>query len=49
VVYWPPTGGLQPELLGAIGLLKLQAGPHCRLVLQPFDRLGAPERGQLPT
>jgi len=40
---------LQPELLGAIGLLKLQVGPHCRLVLQPFDRLGAPERDQLPT
>jgi len=33
---------LQPELLGAVGLLELQAGPRCRLVLQAFDRLGAP-------
>jgi len=33
---------LQPELLGAVGLLELQAGPRCRLVLQGFDRLGAP-------
>lgn len=34
---------LQPELLGAVGLLELQAGPRCRLVLQAFSRLGAPE------
>ena len=34
---------LQPEMLGALGLLELQAGPRCRLVLQGFDRLGAPE------
>ncbi|MCW2623024.1 MAG: hypothetical protein JWL64_2626 [Frankiales bacterium] len=33
---------LQPELLGALGLLELQAGPRCRLVLQALDRLGAP-------
>ena len=33
---------LQPELVGALGLLELQAGPRCRLVLQAFDRLGAP-------
>ena len=33
---------LQPEMLGALGLLELQAGPRCRLVLQGFDRLGAP-------
>ncbi len=33
---------LQPELIGALGLLELQAGPRCRLVLQAFDRLGAP-------
>jgi hypothetical protein len=33
---------LQPELLGALGLIELQAGPRCRLVLQAFDRLGAP-------
>ena len=29
-------------MLGALGLLELQAGPRCRLVLQAFDRLGAP-------
>jgi hypothetical protein len=33
----------QPELLGALGLLELQAGPRCRQVLRAFDRLGAPE------
>ncbi|MDP9435392.1 MAG: iron-containing redox enzyme family protein [Actinomycetota bacterium] len=33
---------LQPEMLGALGLLELQAGPRCRLVLQGLDRLGAP-------
>ena len=33
---------LQPELLGALGLIELQAGPRCRLVLQAFDRLAAP-------
>lgn len=33
---------LQPEMLGALGLIELQAGPRCRLVLQAFDRLGAP-------
>jgi hypothetical protein len=33
---------LQPEMLGALGLLELQAGPRCRLVLEAFDRLGAP-------
>ena len=31
---------LQPEMIGALGLLELQAGPRCRLVLQAFDRLG---------
>ena len=34
---------LQPEMLGALGLIELQAGPRCRKVLQAFDRLGAPE------
>src|SRR3954470_1569697 len=34
---------LQPEMLGALGLIELQAGPRCRLVLKAFDRLGAPE------
>lgn len=33
---------LQPEMVGALGLLELQAGPRCRLVLQALDRLGAP-------
>ena len=34
---------LQPEMVGALGLLELQAGPRCRLVLQAFDRLEAPQ------
>ena len=34
---------LQPEMLGALGLIELQAGPRCRMVLKAFDRLGAPE------
>jgi hypothetical protein len=34
---------LQPEMLGALGLIELQAGPRCRLVLQAFDRCGAPK------
>ena len=34
---------LQPEMLGALGLIELQAGPRCRMVLRAFDRLGAPE------
>jgi Iron-containing redox enzyme len=38
---------LQPEMLGALGLIELQAGPRCRLVLQGFDRCGAP-RGAYP-
>jgi len=33
---------LQPEMIGALGLLELQAGPRCRMVLKAFDRLGAP-------
>ncbi len=33
---------LQPEMLGALGLIELQAGPRCRLVLQAFDRVGVP-------
>jgi hypothetical protein len=33
---------LQPEMLGALGLIELQAGPRCRLVLQAFHRCGAP-------
>ncbi len=34
---------LQPEMLGALGLLELQAGPRCRKVLKAFERLAAPE------
>jgi hypothetical protein len=34
---------LQPEMLGALGLIELQAGPRCRLVLQAFDRVGVPQ------
>lgn len=33
---------LQPEMLGALGLIELQAGPRCRLVLQALERCGAP-------
>jgi hypothetical protein len=33
---------LQPEMLGALGLLELQAGPRCRQVLRGLDRVGAP-------
>src|SRR5581483_6959356 len=33
---------LQPELLGALGLLELQAGPRCRKVVQALRRLDAP-------
>jgi hypothetical protein len=33
---------LQPEMLGALGLTELQAGPRCRLVLQAFERCDAP-------
>jgi hypothetical protein len=33
---------LQPEMIGALGLTELQAGPRCRLVLSAFERLGVP-------
>ena len=33
---------LQPEMIGALGLLELQAGPRCRKVLQALHRLDAP-------
>jgi hypothetical protein len=33
---------LQPEMLGALGLTELQAGPRCQLVVQGFRRCGAP-------
>lgn len=38
---------LQPELLGALGLLELQAGPRCRKVVRGLERLRAP-RAALP-
>jgi hypothetical protein len=34
---------LQPELLGALGLLELQAGPRCRKVVAALERIGAGE------
>jgi hypothetical protein len=34
---------LQPEMLGALGLTELQAGPRCRAVVDALARLGAPE------
>jgi hypothetical protein len=34
--------GLQPEMVGALGLIELQAGPRCRKVLAGLTRLGAP-------
>ena len=38
---------LQPELVGALGMTELQAGPRCRMVLQGLERLEAPT-GALP-
>jgi hypothetical protein len=32
---------LQPEMVGALGLLELQAGPRCRKVVQGLRRVGA--------
>ncbi len=32
---------LQPEMLGALGLLELQAGPRCRRVVAALERIGA--------
>jgi hypothetical protein len=37
----------QPELVGALGLLELQAGPRCRRVVTGLRRVGAPV-GALP-
>jgi len=34
---------LQPEMLGALGLLELQAGPRCRKVVAALQRIGAGE------
>jgi pyrroloquinoline quinone (PQQ) biosynthesis protein C len=33
---------LQPEMVGALGLIELQAGPRCRKVLEGLARIGAP-------
>ena len=33
---------LQPEMIGALGLLELQAGPRCRQVVRALRRLDAP-------
>ncbi|HVF19680.1 MAG TPA: iron-containing redox enzyme family protein [Mycobacteriales bacterium] len=38
---------LQPEMLGALGLIELQAGPRCRKVLAGLERTGAPQ-GAIP-
>ena len=38
---------LQPELLGALGLLEMQAGPRCRAVVGALERLAGPA-GSLP-
>jgi hypothetical protein len=32
----------QPEMIGALGLLELQAGPRCRRVVEALTRVGAP-------
>ncbi len=34
---------LQPEMVGALGLLELQAGPRCRKVVSALERIGAPD------
>lgn len=34
---------LHPELIGALGLIELQAGPRCRAVVRAMRRLDAPE------
>ena len=34
---------LQPEMVGALGLLEMQAGPRCRKVVQGLKRIGATE------
>jgi hypothetical protein len=37
---------LQPEFVGALGLLELQAGPRCRAVVRAMDRLGVPDHAR---
>ncbi len=33
---------LQPEMVGALGMVELQAGPRCRRVVRALHRVGAP-------
>ncbi len=33
---------LQPEMVGALGMVEMQAGPRCRKVVQGLRRVGAP-------
>lgn len=35
---------LQPEMVGALGLIELQAGPRCRKVVAALERIGAGEQ-----
>lgn len=37
---------LQPEMVGALALVELEAGPHCRCIDLGLERLGAPERAR---
>lgn len=37
---------VQPEMLGALGLIELQAGPRCRLVLHALERCNAPDEAR---
>ena len=37
---------LQPEMVGALGLLELQAGPRCRKVVRALERIGASEEAR---
>lgn len=39
---------LQPEMVGALGMTELQAGPRCRMVLKAFERLGGAPDEALP-
>ncbi len=34
---------LQPEMVGALGLVELEAGPRCRRVVEGLRRIGAPD------
>lgn len=37
---------LQPEMIGALGLIELEAGPHCRYVDRGLERLGASDEAR---